>query len=145
MSLHGDYDANNIFAKILRGDMPAARVFEDEHVLAFMDVFPQSRGHTLVIAKHSQARNLLDIEPQPLSHLILGVQRVARAVKAALNPDGLVVTQFNGAPAGQTVFHLHFHLIPRWEGVALRPHGLGEMADATELQALARLIGDQIS
>ena len=145
MSLTSAYDANNIFAKILRGEMPSARVFEDDHVLAFMDVFPQSRGHTLVIAKHSQARNLLDIEPEPLGFLILGVQRVARAVQSALKPDGIVVTQFNGAPAGQTVFHLHFHIIPRWEGVALRPHGQGGMADAAELQALARAIGDQIS
>ena len=145
MSLTGAYDANNIFAKILRGEIPSARVFEDDHVLAFMDVFPQSRGHTLVIAKHSQARNLLDIEPEPLGFLILGVQRVARAVQSALKPDGIVVTQFNGAPAGQTVFHLHFHIIPRWEGVALRPHGQGGMADAAELQALARAIGDQIS
>ena len=145
MSLHGDYDENNIFAKILRGEVPSARVFEDDHVLAFMDVFPQSRGHTLVIAKHSQARNLLEIEPEPLSHLILGVQRVTRAVSAALKPDGIVVTQFNGAPAGQTIFHLHFHIIPRWDGMALRPHGQGGMADAAELQALARAIGDQIS
>ena len=145
MSLDGAYDANNIFAKILRGEMPAARVFEDDHVFAFMDVFPQSRGHTLVISKHSHARNLLDIEPEPLGFLMLGVQRVARAVKSALKPDGIVVTQFSGAPAGQTVFHLHFHIIPRWEGVALRPHGQGGMADAAELQALARMIGDQIS
>ena len=145
MSLHGDYDENNIFAEILRGEVPSARVFEDDHVLAFMDVFPQSRGHTLVIAKHSKARNLLEIEPEPLSQLILGVQRVTRAVSAALKPDGVVVTQFNGAPAGQTIFHLHFHIIPRWDAVALRPHGQGGMADAAELQALARAIGDQIS
>jgi histidine triad (HIT) family protein len=145
MSLDGTYDDDNIFAKILRGEAAAARVFEDDHVLAFMDVFPQARGHTLVIPKHSVARNLLDEEPAVLSNVILGVQRVARAVRAALNPDGLVVTQFNGAPAGQTVFHLHFHIIPRWEGVALRPHGQGGMADAAELQALARMIGDQIS
>ena len=145
MSLQGDYDPDNIFAKILRGEVPSARAFEDDHVLAFMDVFPQSRGHTLVIAKHSQARNLLDVEPEPLGHVILGVQRVTRAVNAALKPDGIVVTQFNGAPAGQTIFHLHFHIIPRWNGVALRPHGQGGMADAAELQALARAIGDQIS
>ena len=88
MSLDGTYDDGNIFAKILRGEAPAARVFEDEHVYAFMDVFPQSRGHTLVIPKHSQARNLLDEEPGVLSELILGVQRVARAVRAALKPDG---------------------------------------------------------
>ena len=145
MSLDGTYDDGNIFAKILRGEMPSARVFEDEHVYAFMDVFPQARGHTLVIPKHSTARNLLDEEPAVLSPLILGVQRVARAVRAALKPDGLVVTQFNGAPAGQTVFHLHFHIIPRWEGAALGRHGAGGMAAPAELKALAEQIAAQIS
>ena len=111
MSLEGDYDPGNIFARILRGEIPSARVFEDDAVLAFMDAFPQCRGHTLVISKQSQARNLLDVEPQALEHLILGVQRVARAVRAALAPDWIVITQFNGAPAGQSVFHLHAHVL----------------------------------
>lgn len=145
MSLDGAYDEANIFAKILRGEAPAARVFEDDHVLAFMDVFPQARGHTLVIPKHSAARNLLEEEPQVLSNLILGVQRVTRAVRAALNPDGVVVTQFNGAPAGQTIFHLHFHIIPRWEGVPLGRHGEGGMADMAELKQLAEQIAAKIS
>ena len=145
MSLDGTYDDGNIFAKILRGEAPAAHVFEDDHVLAFMDVFPQARGHTLVIPKHSVARNLLDEEPEVLSNVILGVQRVARAVRAALNPDGLVITQFNGAAAGQTVFHLHFHIIPRWQGAALGPHAAGGMADPAELKALAAEIAAKIS
>ena len=145
MSLDGDYDHANIFAKILRGEAPSARVFEDHDVLAFMDVFPQARGHTLVISKHSQARNLLDVEPEPLEKLILGVQRITRAVRAALNPDGIMVGQFNGAPAGQTIFHLHFHIIPRWAGTPLRPHGEGGMADPVELGALARQIAAKIS
>lgn len=145
MSLDGAYDENNIFAKILRGEAPAARAFEDDHVLAFMDVFPQSRGHTLVISKHSRARNLLEVEPDVLQPLILGVQRVTRAVRAALQPDGIVVTQFNGAPSGQTIFHLHFHIIPRWADAPLRPHGQGGMADMGELEALARKIGEMIS
>jgi histidine triad (HIT) family protein len=145
MSLDGTYDDGNIFAKILRGEMPCSRVFEDEHVFAFMDVFPQAKGHTLVIPKHSHARNLLEEEPQVLSELILGVQRVARAVRAALKPDGLVITQFNGAVSGQTVFHLHFHIIPRWEGVALGRHAGGGMADPAELKALAEQISAQIS
>ncbi|HEY2751693.1 HIT family protein [Phenylobacterium sp.] len=145
MSLDGTYDDGNIFAKILRGEMPCSRVFEDEHVFAFMDVFPQAKGHTLVIPKHSHARNLLEEEPQVLSELILGVQRVARAVRAALKPDGLVITQFNGAVSGQTVFHLHFHIIPRWEGVALGRHAGGAMADPAELKALAEQISAQIS
>jgi histidine triad (HIT) family protein len=145
MSLDGTYDDGNIFAKILRGEMPSARVFEDEHVYAFMDVFPQAKGHTLVIPKHSRARNLLDEDPAVLSPLILGVQRVARAVRAALKPDGLVVTQFNGAPAGQTVYHLHFHIIPRWDGVAVGRHASGGMADPAELKVLAEQIAAQIS
>ena len=144
MSLDGTYDAGNIFAKILRGEMPAARVFEDDHVLAFMDVFPQAKGHTLVIPKHSTARNFLEEEPQVIGPLMLGVQRVARAVRAALQPDGLVITQFNGAASGQTVYHLHFHIIPRWEGVALGRHGEG-MADPAELKALAAQIAAKIS
>jgi histidine triad (HIT) family protein len=145
MSIDGQYDDANIFAKILRAEMPAARVYEDSHVLAFMDVFPQSRGHTLVILKEAKARNILDVEPEALQHLIAGVQRVTRAVREALKPDGIVVTQFNGAPAGQTIFHLHFHVIPRWDGVALGRHGAGGMADAGELRELAGQIAAQIS
>lgn len=145
MSLDGDYDEANIFAKILRGEAPAAKVFEDEHVFAFMDVFPQSRGHTLVISKETRARNLFDVEPEPLERLVLGVQRVAKAVRAALKPDGVMINQFNGAPAGQTVFHLHVHIVPRWEGVALRPHGEGGMANMDELHKLARDIAAMIA
>ena len=139
MSLDGAYDPDNIFAKIIRGEVPAARVFEDDDVLAFMDAFPQSKGHCLVISKTSRARNLLEVDPKVLSTVTAAVQRLARGVNAALKPAGIVVTQFNGAPAGQTVFHLHFHVIPRWEGVQLGRHS-GDMADATELQALAETI-----
>ena len=146
MSLDGTYDHDNIFAKILRGEIPSARVFEDEHVYAFMDAFPQSRGHTLIIPKHSNARNLLEEEPEKLANLILGVQRVARAVRAALQPDGVFVMQINGAPAGQTVFHLHFHVIPRWEGDGpLGKHAGGPMADPEELKSLAAQIAAKIS
>ena len=140
MSLDGAYEDANIFARIVRGEIPCAKVWEDDEVLAFMDAFPQVRGHTLVVHKHSKARNLLEIEPQPLGELILGVQKVARAVRAALNPDGLVVTQFNGGPAGQTIYHLHFHILPRWEGQPLGAHGAGQ-AEPGELQRLAREIG----
>jgi histidine triad (HIT) family protein len=145
MSLDGTYEHDNIFAKILRGEVPSARVFEDEHVYAFMDAFPQAKGHTLVIPKHSQARNLLEEEPEILSNLILGVQRVARAVRAALEPDGLMIMQMNGSPAGQTVFHLHVHIIPRWAGVALGRHASGGMADIEELKALAAQIAAKIT
>ena len=136
MSLDGAYDEANVFAKILRGEIPAARVFEDEQVLVFMDAFPQARGHMLAISKTSQARNILDAEAKTLGRLIGAVQKAAQAAKAALNPDGVIVTQFNGAPAGQTVFHLHFHIIPRFEGEAVGAHGAG-MADPAELKGLA--------
>lgn len=139
MSLNGTYDEGNIFAKIVRGEMPAVKIFEDDQVLAFMDVFPQSKGHALVISKTSKARNLLEAEPQTVAALAAATQKLAKAAAAALKPDGVVVTQFNGAPAGQTVFHLHFHVIPRYEGEALGRHGEG-MADAEELKALAAKI-----
>lgn len=145
MSLDGTYDPGNIFAKIIRGDMPAARVFEDESVLAFMDVFPQARGHTLVIPKKSIARTILEVEPEVLGELMVGVQRVTRAVRAALKPDGIIVTQFNGQAAGQTVYHLHVHIIPRWEGAALGRHGGAGPADAVELRALAAQIAAEIA
>lgn len=144
MSLHGDYDPDNIFARILRGDMPSAKVWEDEHVLAFMDVFPQSEGHVLIIAKASQARNLLDVEPEVLARLTAALQRTARAVEKALRPDGLSVMQFNGAAGGQTVFHLHFHIIPRWEDRPMKGHGHAPMADAAVLKALADRIAAEL-
>jgi histidine triad (HIT) family protein len=140
MSLDGRYDADNIFAKIIRGEIPSVKLFEDDKVLAFMDVFPQSRGHALVISKTSQARNILEMEPAVLADVVAATQKLAKAVNAALKPDGLVVTQFNGAPAGQTVFHLHFHVIPRYEGKALGRHGEGGMADIEDLKALAAKI-----
>jgi histidine triad (HIT) family protein len=140
MSLHGDYDPDNIFAKILRGEIPSARLYEDDKVLALLDVFPQGRGHSLVVHKTSQARNILDVEPEALNELIGAVQKVARGLEDALKPDGLVVTQFNGAPAGQTIFHLHFHIIPRFEDEAMGRHGSGPMADAKELAELANSI-----
>jgi histidine triad (HIT) family protein len=143
MSLDGAYDPDNIFAKILRGEAPAIRVYEDDGVLAFMDVFPQARGHVLVIAKNSQARNILDVEPEVLARLAAAVQRIARAVRSALAPEGVTVMQFNGAAGGQTVYHLHFHIIPRWEGEALGRHG-GGMADMDELKTLADQIAAKI-
>jgi histidine triad (HIT) family protein len=139
MSLDGTYDDANIFAKIVRGEIPSAKVFEDDDVLAFMDAFPQSKGHCLVISKTSKARNLLEVEADVLVKVMAAVQRLTRAARKALNPDGVVVTQFNGAPAGQTIFHLHVHVIPRFEGEALGRHG-GGMADPAELQALAAQI-----
>jgi histidine triad (HIT) family protein len=140
MSIEGQYDDDNIFAKIIRGEMPCVKVYEDEHILAFMDVFPQSEGHTLVIPKNEKARNLLDAGPKALGRMIGTVQKISRAVNTALNPDGIVVTQFNGAAAGQTVFHLHMHIIPRYEGAGLAGHAGSSMADMNELAALAEKI-----
>ena len=139
MSLHGAYDPDNIFAKIVRGEMPAVNVWEDDYVLAFMDVFPQAPGHVLVVHKVSRARNLLEIEPHELATLISAVQKTARAVEKALAPDGLTVMQFNGEAGGQTVYHLHFHIIPRSAGESLGRHG-GGMADMDELRAQAARI-----
>lgn len=140
MTLHADYDPDNIFAKILKGDVPSVKVFEDDVALAFMDVFPQAEGHTLIIPKHVEARNFLDMPTDKLGVYVERVQTVARAVEQALKPDGIVVTQFNGAPAGQTVFHLHFHVIPRWQGESLRGHAGGTMAEIEALEAVAQKI-----
>ena len=140
MSLHGTYEDDNIFAKIIKGEIPCVKVYEDDVALAFMDLFPQSEGHTLVIPKQAKARNLLEMPGNLLGSYMQRVQKVAKAVEAALKPDGIVVTQFNGAPAGQTVFHLHFHIIPRSEGESLKGHGTSGQADPAELEALAAKI-----
>jgi histidine triad (HIT) family protein len=131
----GEYEPNNIFAKILRGEIPCHRLHEDEHVLAFMDVMPQSAGHLLVIPKQP-SRNLLDADPAVFGHLMSIVQKLARAAKAAMNADGVMVAQFNEPAAGQTVFHLHFHVIPRYAGSDLRRHS-GEMEKPEILAAHA--------
>lgn len=144
MSLHGNYDDQNIFAKILRGEMPCVKVYEDENILSFMDVFPQSDGHTLVIPK-APSRNLLETNAKDIGRLFGSVQRIAKAVETALKPDGIVITQFNGAPAGQTVFHTHVHIIPRYEGTSLGAHGgAGDMADMGKLQELAAKISAEL-
>jgi histidine triad (HIT) family protein len=136
MSLDGAYDETNVFAKILRGEIPSVPVFEDDQVLVFMDAFPQAKGHMLVVSKTSKARNLMEAEPKALGRMIGAVQKACLAARAALKPDGIVVTQFNGAPAGQTVFHLHFHVIPRWEDAAQAEHG-SSMASPDDVKALA--------
>ncbi len=140
MSIHGKYETDNIFAKMLRGEVPCVKVYEDDVALAFMDIFPQAEGHVLVIPKDVEARNLLEMPDDRLGPYMERVQKVARAVEKALKPDGLVVTQFNGAPAGQTVYHLHFHIIPRREGETLGRHGSGGPADTETLQNIAKLI-----
>lgn len=137
MTLHADYDPDNIFARILRADIPSVKVWEDEHVLAFMDVFPQSEGHVLVVSKTSTARTLLDIEPEALGRVIAATQRTARAVVKALEPEGFQIMQLNGEAGGQTVFHVHFHIIPRWSDRVLKGHSQAPMADTAALRVLA--------
>ncbi|MEJ7927159.1 HIT family protein [Sphingobium sp. AN641] len=142
MSLDGDYDQANVFALILKGQIPAVRLYEDEHTLAFLDIQPQSKGHSLVISKWSQARNILEMEDEALAQVMGTVKKVARALRQALNPDGIHIAQFNGAHAGQTVFHLHFHIVPRWAGgpLGFSAHAQGAFADQAELKALAEQV-----
>jgi histidine triad (HIT) family protein len=132
------YDDTNIFARILRGELPAHTIHETDDALAFMDIMPRADGHVLVIPK-TAARNILDIAPDALMRLMVAVQHVAKGVKAAMDADGLTIQQFNEAAGGQVVFHLHFHVIPRRAGEALRPH-TGQMADAASLTAHAERI-----
>lgn len=135
------YDSNNIFGKILRGEIPCHRVYEDDDTLAFMDVMPQSPGHLLVIPK-VPSRNILDADPAVLSKLIPVVQKLAKAARQAFEADGITVIQFNEPASGQTVFHLHFHVIPRYEGQALKPHS-GQMENNEVLAANAeKIIGE---
>src|SRR5215217_3242999 len=137
------YDESNVFAKILRAELPSHKVYETDRVLAFMDVMPRERGHVLVVPK-AKARNILDVESDDLAELIRGVQKVARAVKAAFEADGVTILQFNESAGGQVVFHLHFHVIPRFEGVELKPH-TGQMEKPDVLTANAEKIISALS
>lgn len=137
------YDSNNIFAKILRGEIPAFKVYEDSRTLAFMDVMPQSEGHTLVISK-TNARNFFDIDPEALGHLIKATQHVAKAVQKAFEPDGMRIIQFNEPAAGQTVFHIHFHIVPCYEGTTLKGHSR-EMADKAVLAEHAERVKRELA
>lgn len=136
------YDDNNIFAKILKGEIPAHKVYEDDDTLAFMDVMPQAPGHLLVIPKRG-SRNLLDADPAVLSTLLPVVQKLAVAAKEAFEADGVFIAQFNEPAAGQTVFHLHFHVIPRHDGQALKPH-TGKMEDGAVLTENAQKIREAL-
>lgn len=132
------YDDSNVFAKILRGEMPAHKIYEDDDTFAFMDIMPRGDGHCLVIPK-APARNLLDASADSLAAVMRTTQKVARAAKEAFSADGLTIQQFNEPAGGQVVFHLHVHIIPRFEGVALKPH-TGEMADQGVLAEQAEKI-----
>jgi histidine triad (HIT) family protein len=132
------YDPNNIFAKILRGEIPCHKVHEDADTIAFMDIMPQADGHVLVLPK-KPSRNLLDADPAIFASLMKTVQDIARAVKKAFNADGIHIQQFNEAASGQTVYHLHVHVLPRMEGIALRQH-TGKTADHGVLARRAEMI-----
>jgi histidine triad (HIT) family protein len=132
------YDPNNIFAKILRGEAPCVRLFEDEVSLAFMDIMPRADGHALIIPK-APARNIFDIAPDALARLMPSVQRLAQATMKGMAAEGISVMQFNESAGGQVVFHLHFHILPRWTGVQLRPPG-GPIAPADQLEPAAAKI-----
>ena len=132
------YDSENIFAKILKGEIPSHRIYEDDSTYAFLDVMPRSDGHTLVIPK-AQATGLLDASPEVIANCMATIQKLAPKIVEAMEADGFLIQQFNGKAAGQTVFHLHFHIVPRKFGVSLRPHA-GEMADPETLTAHAHII-----
>lgn len=140
MSLTTTYDPQNIFAQIIRGDVPCYKLYEDDDVLAFLDLFPQSYGHALVIPKRSAACNILDVDTEALCKVMGVVQKLTRVIVDELRPEGVQVAQFNGAPAGQTVFHIHVHIVPRYAGESVGVHAAGK-ADPAELEKLqARLV-----
>lgn len=132
------YDTNNVFAKILRGELPCVKVYEDEHTLAFMDIMPSADGHTLVIPK-APAKEIFDLSPEGAAALMRTTKKIAKAVKAALNCSGVMLVQLNGAAAGQSIPHVHFHVLPREEGLDLHLHGRA-MKKPEELEPVAARI-----
>jgi len=132
------YDPDNIFAKILRGEIPCHKLYEDDETLAFLDIMPRTEGHALVITKEPAA-DLFGITPEGLGALMAVVQKLAPKIQEAVGADGVLIQQFNGAAAGQTVFHLHVHIVPRKEGERMRPEG-ATMADPDALAATAEKI-----
>jgi histidine triad (HIT) family protein len=129
------YDDQNVFAKILRGELPAHKIYEDDKTVAIMDIMPRADGHALVIPK-AASRNILDISADDLAAVYATVQKLAKAAGKAFGGDGVTIQQFNEPAGGQVVFHTHVHVIPRHEGVSLRPH-TGQMADQDDLKAWA--------
>lgn len=132
------YDPQNIFAKILRGEIPSEKLYEDEHTLAFMDIMPMGKGHCLVVPK-APSRNLLTIEAEQFGPLMTTVQKLARAVKKGFGADGVLIQSYNEPASGQTVFHTHIHVIPRFDGVALKPH-TGQVEDMAVIKENAEII-----
>jgi histidine triad (HIT) family protein len=137
------YEPDNIFARVLRGEIPCHKLYEDEDTLAFLDIMPRTEGHALVITKE-EAPDLFGISPDGLAKLMAVVQKLTPKIKEAVGADGVLVQQFNGAAAGQTVFHLHVHIVPIKEGVPLKPHA-GDMADQDALAATADKIRKVLS
>lgn len=136
------YDSSNIFARILRGELPAHKVFEDADTLAFLDIMPRCQGHTLVIPK-SPSRNIIDASPEQMAACMRTVQTISRAVMQAFDAEGVTIQQFNEPAGGQVVFHLHFHVLPRWDGIKLQPHtGQMEKPDvlASNAEAITRAL-----
>ncbi len=133
-----DYDPNNIFAKIMKGEMPCHKVYEDDKTFAFLDIMPRVDGHTLVLPKNP-ARNIFDVAPDDINAVMATTQKIARAVMSAFKADGVTIQQFNEEAGDQMVFHLHVHVLPRHAGVALKPH-TGEMADQEKLAEHARVL-----
>jgi histidine triad (HIT) family protein len=136
------YDSNNIFAKILRGEFPCYKVYEDDHTLAFLDIMPRSPGHTLVIPK-APARNILDISPEDFAHVARASHKIAAAAMQAFKADGITVQQFSEAAGGQVVFHLHMHVMPRHNGVALLPPA-SRKEDANVLEQHAKALSEAL-
>ena len=137
------YDDSNVFAKMLRGEIPCHKLYEDDDTLAFLDIMPRSEGHALVITK-AKARDLFDVSPEALAKLMAVVQKLAPKIKDAVGADGVLIQQFNGPAAGQTVFHLHVHIVPRKQGEPLKPHA-GKMADQAKLAATAEKIRKKLA
>ena len=132
------YDENNVFAKVLRGEIPCHKLYEDEDTLAFLDIMPRAEGHALVITKE-KARDLFDVSPQALVKLMAVVQKLAPKIQKAVGAEGVLIQQFNGSAAGQTVFHLHVHIVPRKAGETLKPHA-GKMEEQAKLGATAEKV-----
>ena len=132
------YDPNNVFAKVLRGELPCHKIYEDDDTLAFLDIMPRTEGHALVVTKE-KARDLFDVSSKALAKLMAVVQKLAPKIQEAMGAEGVLIQQCNGAAAGQTVFHLHVHILPRKEGEALKPHA-GKMEDQAKLAATAEKI-----
>jgi len=137
------YDDSNVFAKILRGDLPCHKIYEDDETLAFMDIMPRANGHCLVIPK-TPAVNIFDVDPESLCNVMRTVHKLAPVVRDAMDAEGVLVQQFNEAAAGQMVFHIHFHIIPRWADKPLKPHS-GQMEDPDVLAANAAKIRDTLA